>query len=57
MTSAKYAGDEFISRYIYPLLSAKDDTEMLTQMVWIGFFYTLSVIFSMLVFPAPYGII
>ena len=57
MSAVKYVGDEFISQYIYPFFSAKDDAEMLTQMVWIGFFYTLSVIFSMLVFPAPYGML
>ena len=48
-------GDLFISRYIYPLFSAKNDAEMLSQMVWIGIFYTLTVIVSMLVLPAPYG--
>lgn len=48
-------GDKFITDYLHPIFSAKNDSEMFTQMVWISFFYTLSVIISMAVFPAPYG--
>jgi len=55
MTQSIMPGDQFITNYIYPLFSSSSDAEMLTQMVWISFFYTLSVIVSMAIFPAPYG--
>lgn len=51
----KLVGDFFIETYLHPLFSAENDSQMFTQMLWISFFYTLSVIFSMALFPAPYG--
>jgi len=54
MAAVKHAGDHFIYRYIYPLFNAKNETEVLTRMVWISFFYTKSVILIMLIIPAPY---
>lgn len=51
----KLIGDSFIEKYLHPLFSAENDSQMFTQMLWISFFYTLSVILSMAVFPAPYG--
>lgn len=51
----KMIGDAFIENYLHPLFNAENDSQMFTQMLWISFFYTLSVIFSMALFPAPYG--
>ncbi len=48
-------GDHFITSYLHPLFGANNDSEMFSQMVWISFFYTLSVAVSMALFPAPYG--
>jgi len=48
-------GDQLITSYLHPLFGANNDSEMFSQMVWISFFYTLSVAFSMALFPAPYG--
>ncbi len=55
MSSKTLAGDKFIVDYLYPLFGAKNDSEMFSQMVWISFLYTLSVIFTMYILPAPYG--
>lgn len=55
MAATPSAGDSFIQNVLHPLFSSKNDSEMFTQMVWISFFYTLSVIISMAIFPAPYG--
>jgi len=49
------AGDEFIINHVHQLFRAKNDSEMFSQMVWISFLYTLTVLVSMLFFPAPYG--
>ncbi|KZS20821.1 Uncharacterized protein APZ42_012479 [Daphnia magna] len=48
-------GNHFINGYLHPLFGASNDSEMFTQMVWISFFYILSVAASMAMFPAPYG--
>jgi hypothetical protein len=48
-------GDDFTTSYLHPLFGANNDSEMFSQMVWISFFYTLSVAVSMALFPAPYG--
>ena len=55
MTLAGSSGDYFISNYLHPLFYSKNDEEMLSQMVWIFFLCTLSVVVIMLIFPAPYG--
>lgn len=55
MSEKSLCADRFITDYIHPFFSAKNDSEMFNQMVWISFFYTLSVFFSMAMFPAPYG--
>ena len=55
MPGKTYLGERLINNYLHPFFSAKNDSEMFTQMVWISFFYTLSVAFSMALFPAPYG--
>lgn len=55
MSGKTLLGDWFITDYVHPFFNAKNDAEMFTQMVWISFFYTLSVVFSMALFPAPYG--
>lgn len=57
MAASLKIGDQFISNYLYPLFNSKNDSEMQAQMLWISFFYTLSVIISMAIFPAPYGMI
>ena len=48
-------GDRFIVDYIFPIFSARNASDMFHQMIWISIFYTLSVLVSMLLFPAPYG--
>jgi hypothetical protein len=55
MSSKTLAADKFIVDYLHPLFRAKNDSEMFSQMVWISFLYTLSVIFAMYILPAPYG--
>ncbi|EFX82925.1 hypothetical protein DAPPUDRAFT_315933 [Daphnia pulex] len=55
MSSKTLAADKFIVDYLHPLFGAKNDSEMFSQMVWISFLYTLSVIFTMYILPAPYG--
>ncbi|KZS20825.1 Uncharacterized protein APZ42_012481 [Daphnia magna] len=55
MAIETYSGDKFIIDYIHPLFRTSNDSEMLTNMVWIFFFYTLSVVATMAVLPAPYG--
>ena len=55
MSSKTLPGDEFISNYLHPIFGAANDSEMFSQMIWISFFYTLSVIATMMVLPAPYG--
>ena len=51
MAGVKFAG----YHYICPLFNAKNENEVLTRIVWISFFYTISVILIMLIIPAPYG--
>jgi 3-oxo-5-alpha-steroid 4-dehydrogenase 1 len=55
MSSKTLPGDRFISNYLHPLFGANNDTEMISQMVWISSLYTLSTTITMLVLPAPYG--
>ena len=55
MSTESLPGDRFISNYLYPLFGANNDTEMISQMVWISFLYTLSTVITMIVLPAPYG--
>ena len=55
LDKSNYLGDQFITTYLHPLFGAENDSKMFSQMVWISFFYTLSVAVSMAIFPAPYG--
>ena len=56
LDKSNYLGDQFITTYLHPLFGAENDSKMFSQMVWISFFYTLSVAVSMAIFPAPYGL-
>ncbi|KAI9556417.1 hypothetical protein GHT06_016205 [Daphnia sinensis] len=55
MATETHSGDKFIRDYLHPLFRTNNDSEMLTRMVWIFLFYTLSVVVIMFVLPAPYG--